>query len=100
MQCTNISGIVADTSNSKILDIKLAIFTAKHASIVSVDHLTTMLKSLSIKEFEKLRLHRTKCSAIIKYVVAPVLLSNLVSDVGDSKYSLILDESTDISRHK
>lgn len=68
------------------MDIKVAVFIAKHASISSVDHLTEMLKSLSIKEFNKFKLHRTKCSAIIKYVVAPVLRSNLVSDIGDSKY--------------
>ncbi|KNC20860.1 hypothetical protein FF38_04207 [Lucilia cuprina] len=62
------------TTNSKIMDIKIAIFTARHSSISSVDHLTNMLKSFSIKEFDKLRLHRTKCSAIIKYTIAPAIL--------------------------
>lgn len=82
------------------MDIRLAIFTAKHTSIATIDHLTDMLKSFSIEEFKNLRLHRTKCSAIIKYVVAPVLLTELVKDIGESKYSLVVDESTDISAHK
>lgn len=82
------------------MDIRLAIFTAKHTSIATIDHLTDMLKSFSIEEFKNLRLHRTKRSAIIKYVVAPVLLTELVKDIGESKYSLVVDESTDISAHK
>ncbi|XP_046807907.1 uncharacterized protein LOC124420097 isoform X2 [Lucilia cuprina] len=38
-------GTIPVTTNSKIMDIKIAIFTARHSSISSVDHLTNMLKS-------------------------------------------------------
>ena len=40
-------------------------------------------------------MHRTKCSKLIANVIAPAMLTNLVN--GDSGYSLIIDESTDIS---
>lgn len=48
----------------------------------------------------KVELHRTKCTAIIKNVIAPDLLSELIDDVSDMPYSLIIDESTDVSTIK
>lgn len=51
-------------------------------------------------ESEKLHIHRTKCAAIIKEVIAPVLLSELIEDIGNSPFSLIIDESTDVSTEK
>ncbi|XP_037811015.1 uncharacterized protein LOC119603145 [Lucilia sericata] len=94
--------IQPQSNESKIIDIKLAVFIAKHSSIVSVDHLTTLLRNCSTKEsaFEKLRLHKTKCTAIIKNVVSPSILEDLVKDIGDNFYSLVVDESTDISQTK
>lgn len=47
---------------------------------------------------ERLRLHRTKCSMLIKNVIAPGLLESLEKDINNTgPYSLIIDESTDIS---
>lgn len=40
-------------------------------------------------------MHRTKCGNVVKKVISPCMLSELVEDIGDSKYSLIVDESTD-----
>lgn len=45
-------------------------------------------------------MHRTKCTAMINSVLAPYFIKRLVSDIGDSKYSLLLDESTDLSVSK
>lgn len=42
-------------------------------------------------------MHKTKCTAIIKNVVSPYIL---VNDIGESKYSLVVDESTDVSQTK
>lgn len=80
----------------------MALYIAHHTSIVSIDHLCDMFpKNLQINNNTfTLKMHRTKCSAIIKYVIAPTLLDNLISNVGSGKYSLIVDESTDISRVK
>lgn len=94
--------ILPQSDESKIIDIQLAVFTAKHSSIASVDHLSSLLRSSSPKEsaYEKLRLHKTKCAPIIKNFVSPTLLNNLVSEIGNTKYSLVVDESTDVSQTK
>lgn len=82
----------------KALDIKLAVHIAVHSSIKSIDHLGELLKVLGKgSKLENIRIHRTKCSQLIKNVIAPAMLTELVKDVGEEPYSLILDESTDIS---
>ncbi|XP_026119257.1 protein NLRC3-like [Carassius auratus] len=45
-------------------------------------------------------MHRTKCTEMINGVLAPYFLKKLVADVGDQRFSLLLDESTDISVSK
>lgn len=45
-------------------------------------------------------MHRTKCSKLISNVISPALLSELGEDIGNEPYSLIIDESTDISVQK
>lgn len=43
---------------------------------------------------------RTKCSAIIKNIIGPYFQKKLIRDIGESSYSLLIDESTDISVQK
>jgi hypothetical protein len=45
-------------------------------------------------------MHRTKCTEIINAVLAPYFLKNLVADEGEQRFSLLLDESTDVSVSK
>ncbi|KAJ4934815.1 hypothetical protein JOQ06_007597 [Pogonophryne albipinna] len=45
-------------------------------------------------------MHRTKCTEMINGVLAPYFLKKLVADVGDQRFSLLLDESTDVSVSK
>lgn len=53
------------------------------------------LKDLnSIKE---IKLHRSKCTAILKNIIAPHFKYDLRTDIKDSFYSLLIDESTDIA---
>ena len=77
---------------TKIRDINTTVFLACHSSIRSADHFCKIL----IKDYKckDLKLHRTKCTSIIKHVIAPNMLKELVDDVGDMPYSLIVDEST------
>lgn len=76
----------------------LAINTATHSSIKSIDHLGELLKTFGKgSSLENLRLHRTKCSKLILNVISPALIEDLVTDIGESGYSLIVDESTDVS---
>lgn len=74
----------------------LALFISAHTSILPVDHLGVLCKKY-FKEAENLKLHRTKCSAIIKNVLSPHFVTELKRDIGDGPFSLLLDESTDIS---
>lgn len=74
---------------------------AVHSAIKSIDHLGEMLIDCRrCSKLENLRLHRTKYSKLIINVISPSILENLIIDVGNSKYSLIVDESTDVSVSK
>ncbi|KYM94184.1 Superoxide dismutase [Cu-Zn] [Cyphomyrmex costatus] len=76
--------------------MKLAAFVAEHCSINSIDHLGSVVTNLDSKsEFLKfIKLHRTKCTSLMKNVIAPCMLDDLVSDIGNEFYSVIVDEST------
>lgn len=79
-------------------DLRLAVYIAMHSSVQSIDHLCEILKVVGNgTPLEKTRLHRTKCGNLIKYVIAPSLLEELIEDLGEKCYSLIVDESTDVS---
>ncbi|XP_017485766.1 PREDICTED: uncharacterized protein LOC108374302 [Rhagoletis zephyria] len=77
-------------------EASLALYVAQHSSIAPVDHLSEMCKK-KFSDAIEIRLHRTKCTNIIKNVLAPHFFEELRTDIGDSKFSLLLDESTDIS---
>ena len=79
----------------KRLELKLALFTAANMSIHNIDELSDIL----LAEFgqDTLQLGRTKCTALIKNVLAPFFVNELKSDIQDTPFSLLVDESTDIS---
>ncbi|XP_071580219.1 uncharacterized protein [Temnothorax nylanderi] len=89
-------GFKSKTVELKIIDLKLAAHVACHSSVKTVDHLGVLLKNIGKdSKLNELRLHRTKCSKLICRVLAPCMLRELIEDIGDSWYSVILDESTD-----
>ena len=47
-----------------------------------------------------MKLHRTKCTALILNVLSPCLLEDLIEDIGNSHYSIIADESITIDTKK
>ncbi|PSN52526.1 hypothetical protein C0J52_14324 [Blattella germanica] len=47
-----------------------------------------------------LRLKITKCKALILNVLAPHFVDRILNDIGDKKFSIIIDESTDIAVSK
>lgn len=81
----------------KASELKLAAHIACHSSIRTVDHLGELVKDISCKD---LSLHRTKCTALVNKVLGPSMFSDLRRDIGDSDYSLIIDESTDNTMKK
>ncbi|KAK3921613.1 Zinc finger MYM-type protein 1, partial [Frankliniella fusca] len=85
-------------SEKIITDMKLAVYVACHSAISSVEDLCDILrKSGKGSNLENLKLYRTKCSKLITSVIAPAMLTELVEDIGNSGFSLIIDESKDVS---
>lgn len=78
---------------------RAALFIAEHCSIVTANHLTEFVrKSFSDSAASKdYHMKRTKCAAIIKNVLYPHFKEDIKADIGSSKYSIIVDESTDIA---
>ena len=66
-----------------------------YSSIKTIDHLSTIINKIT--KSNNVRIHRTKCSLLLKNVVAPSMLQELLEKIGDQPYSLIVDESTDVS---
>lgn len=93
-QSTLNSHIIQISNNEKERDIRLAVFTAMHTSIRSIDHLGLLIKKMG-PGLETLRLHRTKCSGLIKNVIAPALLHDLINKLKNVRFSVLIDESTD-----
>lgn len=77
----------------------LALYISQHSAIALVDHLSSLCKNKFDDSVSctQMKLHRTKCTSIIKNVLATHFVEDLRIDIGDSKFSLLLDESTDIS---
>jgi hypothetical protein len=102
---------------TKAAECRIAMFAACHAAISTTDHLVPVCKAsfkgmytntsnvnyynlkkcFSGKEAEYLQMHRTKCSAIIKNVLVPHFINNLKEDLADRPFSILIDESTDVS---
>lgn len=84
--------------NTQKAESSLALFVCEHCAIMAIDHLSEVCKHrFSDSKAGDLKLHRTKCTNIIKNVLAPHFIQEIVNDVQDQEYSLLLDESTDIS---
>jgi hypothetical protein len=82
----------------KIAELKIAAFICEHCSIKTVDHLSVILKDLDNKSviLKDIALHRTKCTGLILNVIAPCLFEELIDDLSNNNYSLIIDESTSV----
>lgn len=72
---------------------------AAHTSFLTVDHMSEACKIMfsDSSAVKNLKLHRTKCKNIIVNVLTPHFMDSLKEDIADEKYSLLIDESTDIS---
>lgn len=79
----------------KVAEARTALYIPQHSSIMPVDHLNSLFKTNFDDSLTAIdvKIHRTKATAIIKNVWRPHMLSLLRADIGDGKYSLIIDES-------
>jgi len=84
----------------KIAEIKLSRFFAEHNIAFNVmDHMVDLLKSIfpDSKICDKIKLKRTKVTNIIKNVIAPSSKNDLANILKNTKFSMMIDESTDVS---
>jgi len=93
--------VIVPSKAQKATDIEMSMYIAMHSSIRSIDHLGELLgKWGKGSVLENLHLHRSKCSSIILHILSPEILKTIVEDIGDGGFSIILDESTDVSHEK
>lgn len=94
--------ITPEVASRKKTELRIVGFIAEHCSINSVDHLSELLKCVFPDNpiCQQIHLHRTKCTRLIKKVLAPCLREEILDDVRSSYYSLLIDESTDIGTCK
>lgn len=88
--------------SAKKAEATMALAIAEHCSMLACDHIGEACRaafsdSTAATHF---KMHRTKCTEMINGVLAPYFLKKLVADVGDQRFSLLLDESTDVSVSK
>lgn len=89
--------------NIRETEIWIASFVIEHSIPINVsDHLVRLINSIQLepKYLEKLKCNRTKCTAIINNVIATTGFEDLVNYLKTNKFSLLVDESTDISSVK
>jgi len=91
--------------NSKVksAEIKLATFFAEHNIGFSiVNHLIPLIKDIfnDSEIAQDISLARTKCSHIIKNIIAKRETEKIVDNLKTRYFSILIDESTDISDHK
>ena len=85
----------------KKIELELAVAITCHCAIRAVNHFGEIIvKHRDKSKLGELKLHRTKCSQVIKRVTSPALYDELRSDVSGKKFSVLIDESTDVSCKK
>jgi len=75
------------TNPVKRAEIEISATIACHCSVMTIDHPGEILvRHGSGSCLGSMKLHRTKCAAIIKKCIAPALKEELKKDISDKKY--------------
>ena len=90
--------------NSEIAELEASIstFLCCHSAISNCDHLVELCKrNLPTKKtVSEMKMHRTKCTHIIRNTLCEHFRTDLRQDIGDGRFSILIDESTDVTVHK
>lgn len=97
---TNLFQSPKEDRNSIVADIRFSLLAASHnLSFNCIDHLTetSKISFTDSKVAERMQLKRTKCTSIIKNVLSSTIKEELSTELKDKSFSILVDESTDIS---
>lgn len=82
----------------KRMELQFAVAITCHSAIMAIDHFGEIIVQHGKgSKLEKMKLHRTKCSILIKDVISPALNEDICKDIIGQKYCVMIDESTDVS---
>jgi len=99
----NVKDKLSHSDRVKRSEIKLAGFFAEHnVAFYVADHLIPLLKNIFIdsKIAQDISLGRSKCTNIVNNVIAKREMEKLYINLRTCKFSILIDESTDISDTK
>jgi len=87
------------SNKSNSAEGSLSLFIAAHTSISPVNHLGELCKKVfqGCDSANELKLHQSKCTNIIVNVLALHFYYDLLNSIGSGHYSILIDESTNIS---
>ena len=89
------------SASVKRAELELAVTMCCHCSIQTIDHLGKVIKKNGKgSTLENIRLHRTKCTTLISSVLSPSLKAELKNYIKGKRFSIMLDETTDITLEK
>lgn len=96
------SFITVKNSETAELEASISTFLCCHSAISNCDHLVDLCKRnlTANKTVSEMRMHRTKCTHIIRNSLYEHFKADLRQDIGDGRFSILIDESTDITVHK
>ena len=93
--------IAKEDDQVKEAEIELSVTVVCHSAILTMDDLgEVIVKNRKGSKLETIKLPLRKCTKIISKVEAPAIKEELGKDVKGKDFSVILDESTDISTTK
>ena len=84
------------------LEASISTFLGCHSAISDCDHLVDICKRNlpTNKTVSEMKMHQTKCTRIIRNTLCEPFKTDLRQDIGDGRFSILIDESTDITVHK
>ena len=70
-------------------------FLSCHCAIANCDHLVDIMKNnISSKDVDDVKMHRSKCTSIIKNVLSPHFEEKLKYDIGSNKMCIKVNNFT------
>lgn len=86
----------------KSYEIKICGFLSEHISFNTADHLSKLIKSMFPKSevAQGITLGRTKATCVVKNVIGKIHKEDLINNLKNIPFCVIIDESTDVGTLK